>query len=151
MTFTACQRNGEKVPQIIKHIDAIARQKGRDVLFVAFPECYSVGDKYVSPDDCKTRRRVIAWLDQAGIGWCPCAHAAGDDGALLIGYLGHIYIDLPYDTADPEYQKLADFLETPDGKMKIEGVEFYCCPLEIAMKNRHHDEPGYWEEQMKDW
>ena len=35
---------------------------------------------------------------------------------------------------------------TINNKMIIEGkVLFLYLPLEIAMKNAHHDEPGYWE------
>jgi hypothetical protein len=132
---------------LLEHIDAIARQKGRDVLYVVFPECYpDENGQRVRPDECQARQRVIAWLDQAGIAWRPCAHAARDSGWLIIeGYLGHIYIDLPFDTSNAEYRKLADFLETPDGKTKIEGAEFRYWPLEVAMENKHHDEPGYWE------
>jgi hypothetical protein len=70
MVLSLVHRTEEKMPQMIEHIDAIARRKGRDVLYVAF-------------------------------------------------------------------------LETPDGKMKIEGAEFRYWPLEVAMKNKHHDEPGY--------
>jgi hypothetical protein len=142
----------EKImPQLIEHIDAIARRKGRDVLYVVFPECYSAGGNSVEPDQCKARQQVIAWLDQAGIAWYPCAHPACDDGSFFLGYLGHIYIDLPFDTSNAEYRKLADFLETPDGEMKIEGAEFCYWPLEKAMENRHHDEPGYWERQAEKW
>jgi hypothetical protein len=88
---------------------------------------------------------------RAGIAWRPCAHVANDGGALILGYLGHIYVDLPFDTANADYRKLADFLETPDGKMKIEGAEFYFLPLDTAMNNTHHDEPGYWEKQAEEW
>jgi hypothetical protein len=78
-------------------------------------------------------------------------HTARDDGSLFIGYLGYIYIDLPFDTSNAEYQKLADSLETPNGKMKIEGAEFRYLPLEVAMKNKHYDEPGYWEKEAEKW
>jgi len=29
--------------------------------------------------------------------------------------------------------------------MKIDGVVFCYLPLEMAMKNAHHDEPGFWD------
>ena len=140
------------MPLLIEHIDAIARQKGRDVLYVVFPECYpDMTKERVEPNQCKARQRFIAWLDQAGIAWYPCGHPVRDDDPLFLGYLGHIYIDLPFDTSNVEYQKLADFLETPDGKMKIEGAEFRYWPLEVAMENKHHDEPGYWEREAEKW
>ena len=58
---------------------------------------------------------------------------------------GDIYIDVPFDTDNPVFQKLSSYLETPDGVMKIDGVVFCYLPLDVAMENAHHDEPGFWE------
>ena len=42
-------------------------------------------------------------------------------------------------------QKLSEHLEYADGRMKIKGLLFCYVPLEMAMKNKHHDEEGFWE------
>jgi hypothetical protein len=138
------------MPYLIQSIDTIARQKSRDVLYVSFPECDPYKEKIVYPDECKVRQEVIAWLDQAGFSWQPCVRVA-KDGLTPVGSMGDIYIDLPFDTTNADYRKLAEFLETPDGKMKIEGVEFRYLPLEKAMQYKHHDEPGHREEQAEEW
>jgi hypothetical protein len=134
-----------KMPQLIENIDAIARRKGRDVLFLSFPKYSRFKDRYAHHDDSKVRQRVIAWLDQAGISWQECAFPG------FYNYTGDIYVDVPFDTTNADYRKLAEFLETPDGKMKIEGVSFYYLPLEKAMQYKHHDEPGHREEQAEEW
>ena len=50
-----------------------------------------------------------------------------------------------YDENDPVYQRLSRHLEDEQGKPKIKGVLFFYCPLDMAMQNKHHDEPGFWE------
>lgn len=131
------------MPQIIQHIDAIARQKGRAALSVSFyPRPYNPFDDF-DYEKSKARKKVIKWLDKNSMPWQPCGEFANENR--MMPYLGDIYVDVPYDTEDETYKKLASFLENPDGSMKIEGVNFYYTPLEIAMKNKHHDEPGFWE------
>lgn len=82
-------------------------------------------------------------LDAHHIAWSPCGHFADEN--LMVGYRGQIYIDLPFDKALPDYQALEAFLEKPDGFMRLPNTCFIYCPLEVAMKNAHHDEPGFWE------
>ena len=60
-------------------------------------------------------------------------------------YRGSIYVDVPFDTTDSTYQLLQTYLENPDGTMRHPTVTFEYYPLEMAMKNAHHDEPGFWE------
>ena len=135
------------MPMLIEHIDAIARKKGRDVLFLDFPQRKNknIFDLYsMDWDSLPIRQQIIAWLDQNQIGWSHCGHFA-DENMMGGGYQGRIYVDVPFDTKDPIYQKLSDYLETPNGKMKFKGVKFCYLPLEMAMKNAHHDEPGFWE------
>jgi hypothetical protein len=138
------------VPQIIEHIDAIARKKKRDVLFVTFHTWERDADGFQqlnAPDDWRThspRQRVVEWLDSHGIPWQPCGHFA--DTGLMMSYVGQIYIDVPYDTSLPEYQLVERFLENPDGTMAIPGARFCYTTLEEAQRNAQHDEPGFWEE-----
>lgn len=63
----------------------------------------------------------------------------------MLPYLGNIYIDVPFDESDSKYQLVREYLEKPDGTPRDERVRFYYLPLEIAMKNAHHDEPGFWD------
>jgi len=139
------------MPLLIEFIDAIARKKGRDVLFVRFGEIYDAAEPLsISEDDSPhawennpQRIDLIAWLDARGIGWCLCGGFASED--CMCSYQGDIYLDVPIDRADPVYQELSEHLENPDETRKIPGVTFCCLPLKDAMRNAHHDEPGFWE------
>jgi hypothetical protein len=95
------------------------------------------------------RQEVIAWLDNNSMPWVECAGVASENS--MCGYLGSIYIDIPFDTSNAEYQKLRDYLEFPDETMRHKDVAFAYLPLAHAMKNAHHDEPGFWEELAKDF
>jgi hypothetical protein len=131
------------MPQLIEHIDAIARKKGRDVIFVTFPECDVWEFPHMDYEVCAARKTVIRWLDKNHIEWKLCASYASENG--FESYSGQIYIDVPYEPDNPLYQKIESFLENPDGTPKIEGTIFWLLPLEQAMENKHHDEPGFWE------
>lgn len=140
------------MPLLIKHIDAIAREKQRGVLFVAFrseneegdaDEDFSIFPPSIDWENLGSRKQLIAWLDENGIPWLPCGDVANPN--LMISYQGQLYIDVPFDTSIPKYQKLAAYLENPDGSMRHPGVNFHFLSLDVAMKNKEHDEPGYWE------
>jgi hypothetical protein len=140
------------MPQLLSHIDAIARQNGRDVLFVRFGEIDDalvplwISQNESDPHDWKNdpnRIELIAWLDANGIGWCPCGPFASEN--CMYPYMGDIYLDVPFERADPVYQELSHRLEKPDETRKIPGMTFCCLPLERAMQNAHHDEPGFWD------
>lgn len=79
------------MPMLIKHIDAIARQKQSNVLNVVFhPPASGTQDaeEGLSADDFdwKTlpiRQQIIDWLDAQGIGWKHCDHFAHE--GLMMG------------------------------------------------------------------
>ena len=129
------------MPMLIRHIDAIAREKQRAVLFVVF------GKEGAGPNDWQTysaeRRALEAFLESAGIGYEPCGQMA--DECSMRSYAGWLYLDVPFDESDALYQRVAEYLENPDGTLKCPWVRFCYLPLEMAMKNAHHDEPGFWE------
>lgn len=136
------------MPMLIHHIDAIARQKGRDVVFVTFPECDSwLGESPIDYAQCAARDVVITWLDGNRIGWLPCAKFADEN--FIGAYTGDVYVDVPFDPGNEAYRQVKEFLEYPDGTSKIEGARFSYLPLAIAMTNSHHDKPGFWEEWAK--
>jgi hypothetical protein len=131
------------MPVLIDHIDKIARAKKRDVLMLRFTH-ENYGEELSDYDNNATRISVLAWLSQNGIEYCSCGEVANENS--MLAYQGQIYVDVPYDTNEPLYQKLASYLENEDGTMKIKDVGFYLISLADAMKNAHHDEPGFWED-----
>lgn len=133
------------MPQLIEHIDAIARQKNRDVLYLTFfPQSDDLEEiSQFIYQKSEARKTVLQWLDANGIVWQPCGEFARTN--VMMSHLGSVYLDVPFDTQDANFQKLTEYLENPDGSMKIKDVTFWAMRLEHAMKNKHHDEPGFWE------
>lgn len=134
------------MPVLIEHIDKIARIKNRDVLYLVFTnenENNSILDDFLFDyEDHKTRMNIIQWLDENKISHVPCAGEASETG--YSSYCGSLYLDVPYDEKNSDFIKLSEYLENSDGTMKIKYVLFGYFPLEMANKNKHHDEPGYW-------
>ena len=136
------------MPMVIDSIDYIARQKKRDVLYVTFMPINDDGyfdDEDFDWENCYTRKRVIDWLEFNKIGYQFC-HRFWADGLLDYPYQGQVYIDAPFDQNNEQYKILEDYFENPDGSMKDPTVRFCYITLEQAMRNVHHDEPGYWED-----
>lgn len=143
------------MPLFIEPIDAIARKKQRTVLYVTFnPIEMTESDGWDRPTfDWKQdpmRETVCQWLTAHGLPWQPCSHVA-DEETLGSNYEGQIYLDIPFDDNDPLYGQVRDYLENPDGSRRFETVGFWILPLETAMNNAHHDEPGFWERWAKDF
>ena len=128
------------MPKILKHIDKIAREKNRDVLFITFSKEIFPAYDYENYDE---RNNLLKWLKSNNIPYQKCGPIASENG--WESYRGQLYIDLPIDESNEQYQLLCEYLETPDGGFKIEGVEFWFLPLEVALKNKHHDEPCFWD------
>ncbi len=137
------------MPQLIEHIDAIARAKQRDVLFLQFTDPMDqeieLGRQPAGSDwaTVASRLAVIDWLRQNQIGWSPCGEVA--DTNSMRSYAGQIVIDVPFNEASPFYQRVLGYLENPDGSSRIPGVWLCALKLDAAMNNAHHDEPGFWE------
>lgn len=131
------------MPQLIEHIDAIARQKQRDVLYLRFNDPSDSEDWFYDGESSASRQEIINWLNNNQIIWQPCGDVANEN--CMMSYAGQIYLDVPFDEADPVYQRLISHLENPDGTMRLPGVLFCALKLQTAMKNAHHDEPGFWK------
>ena len=139
----------------LKEIDKIAREKQRDVLFVTFNEQGMTASQYDSSNDELPfdwearieRKELINFLEADHIPHRCCFPAQPTNGTLILvsPYEGELYIDIPYDDSDPLYRKLEEYLENPDGSMKIPDVNFWLYPLDMAMENAEHDEPGFWD------
>lgn len=107
--------------QPIPYIDAIAREKNRDVLFVHFED-----------PDSPINEIVLAWLEDHEIAYADCL---GLEEESLHGHeLQHTYIDLAVDEEDPLYRELCEYLEDDEGNMKLEGVLFFVLSLETALE-----------------
>jgi len=128
------------MPQLIDHIDKIARDRKRDVLYVIFHEDTPRNFDY---EKSTARKMVLAWLDENAIAYHACGDVAREDG--WRSYRGQVYLDVPFDDNDPTYRKLRELLENADGSMKTPGAHFCYLPLDHAMKYALHDEPGFWE------
>ncbi|AMO56234.1 hypothetical protein [Endozoicomonas montiporae] len=97
----------------------------------------------------EARETVIKWLDDQKVPYAPCMGIASEN--CLEPYTGNLYLDVPFDEGDESYKKLAEFFEHPDGSMKFDDVVFVYCPLDMAMKNAHHDEPGFWDDWARNF
>ena len=128
------------MPQIIEYIDKIARDKGRGVLYVAFD-----GEKFPSfeYESWEVRKNLLKWFEANNIAVFPCGDIANETE--MIAYRGQLYIDVPFDESNSDYMKVWEHLENSDDSTRIPGVTFIYLALELAMKNKHHDEPGFWE------
>lgn len=132
------------MPQLTEHIDAIARKAGRDVLYLTFlddPAGARVQERW---DENPSRKEVVAWLDANGYEWRPCGEMASDKW-MVESYRGSIYIATPFDRNNGAYIKLEQYLEHPGGALRLPKMRFWVLQLSLAMRNAHHDEPGYWE------
>lgn len=138
------QLSNKNMPRLIEHIDAIARKKQRGVFILEFhPEQWDKIFQYEYKSD-SVRSMVIDWLDEQHIHWEPCGWFASE--TTIMPYLGEVYLDIQFDESCPDYLKLQKYLEHPDGSMRIENVRFCYLTLENAMRNSHHDDPGFWEQ-----
>lgn len=113
--------------QLLKHIDAIAREKNRDVLFVHF-------DHYVHSDQDtnSARQQFIGWLEQQNIRYMPCLGIEPSVRSEV--YSGGLYLDVPFDLQHKAYQKLSGYLEDEQGNMKIKGIQFFVLSLGLALE-----------------
>ncbi len=125
----------------LDHIDAISRRLKRDVLWIDFPKPRKL--RRLWKED-QARAKITTWLDDRGIKWKRCFGIA-DVSCIIESYEGQIFVNLPYDPASRSFDDLNNFLEYPDGKSRFENVTFNLLRLPEAMKNKHHDEPGFWD------
>jgi hypothetical protein len=88
------------MPQLIQHIDPIAREKQRAVLFLLFNDPVQKDD---DKDDFwpnldyqahRARQEILAWFEANGVPYSSCAHFASENG--MIPYQEQLYIDVPF-------------------------------------------------------
>jgi hypothetical protein len=139
------------MPRLLTHIDAIARQKQRGVLYITFHSGSILDEDWAAYDweEDPIREKICNWLTEHLIPWEPCGDIASENS--MIKYRGQIYLDIPYDENNSEYILARDYLENPDGSFRFEPAIWWYIPLEVAMENAHHDEPGYWDKWVEDF
>lgn len=131
------------MPQLVEHIDAIARREGRDVLYLTFHEDQTGASVAEHWKDNLSRQAVIDWLMRNGYTWRACGEMASEN--TIRGYRGSIYIATPFNWEEPAYLALERYLEHEDGTPRLPKMRFWVLTLNLAMKNAHHDEPGFWD------
>lgn len=128
------------MPVVLQSIDAIARQRGRDMLMVSFTSNgnQTFNGKELSPRRERLRREIMQWLDVAQIPYGMCFGFWSDE-LIITPYQGHLYLDVPNDPGSELYQRVAAHLENANGTPRIRGVTFWLVLLSQAMENAHHD------------
>ena len=117
------------MPQLIQCIDQVARDKKRDVLFL----CFGIDkDILFNYKRSTIRKKILTWLDCNAIPYFECSAVTSDKSGGW--YLGEIYIDIPFDTENEQYRKLADYLEDEKGMVKHKSVGFYIYPYKSAIE-----------------
>ena len=114
------------MPQLIQYLDEIARDKKRDILFLRFAK-----DMFFNYERSRIRKRILAWFDQNAIPYEECMEGTSDKGGGW--YLGEVYLDVPFDTENEQYKRLAAYLEDDKGKVKHRNVGFYIYPYASAI------------------
>ena len=119
---------------IIYSADSIARQLQRGVLYCSFktPQTDPISEFTNSGyEKNETRIAFLKFLESHKIEYQRCAPCEPTEGnGWLVGYFGHIFVDVPYDVENPQYKLVQQFLEHDDGTMRYEDTNFYYVSLE---------------------
>lgn len=124
------------MPQLIRTIDEIAREKQRDVIFVQFHNFSTgfVADYRTNP----SRAAIISWLDEQRIMYLPCG--GFDSGCIVEGYDGELYIDVAIDEKDDNFFKLSEWFLRDEGEPRHENAWLFYLPLAVALLNSNEEE-----------
>lgn len=134
------------MPQILENIDKIARDKNRDVIYISFNREKFPSFEY---EDYDERNKLLEWIEANNIPYSLCGPLASENG--WERYRGQLYLDVPIDESNKQYQLICEHMDHPDGSFKIPGVESWIFPLKKALENKHHDEPGFWDKWAEDF
>lgn len=143
----------KKAKNFLKYIDAIAREKQHDVIWLKFSTAlFHFRDKEGLNNIRIQRDKIINWLNSNNIEWEECGEIA-DESSITEVYFGQIFIDILPENKNVHFQRLQRYLKNDSGFMKTEfkDAKLLVLPLEKAMQNAHHDEPGFWEKWAEDF
>lgn len=126
----------------IEHIDAIARKKHRDVMFLDFTVPDDAETKFITYryEEDLVRREVLEWLETHCISYMMCGDFATELEWNI--YRGQIYVDIVPNMLNKEFH---NYLNSSSFKLKGAYVKSYILPLDVAMQNAYHDEDGFWD------
>ena len=127
---------------IIRPIDAIARDKKRDVIHLSFEPAAGYPRRTQMRRDSRWLA-VTAWLEEHGIEFEPCADLAGEDGFVSGRYGGRLYIDLPMDMNNAQFMDFSMRLRRKEKPLGLPGVVPNVTHLHAALRNAHHDRTPY--------
>lgn len=117
------------MPNLLQHIDEIAIEKNRTVLFLRF--CEKLYDHEYNPGNDTLRDKILRWLDTHSVPYYPCGPM--QNPLVMASYDGTIYLDVPMDETLDLYQLLCDEF---DHDKYPKRVTFQYLPLKYAKKNR---------------
>ncbi len=120
-------------------IDGIARQLGRDVLFIAL-----LDEEDESLDIYTEIEPVTNWLEANSIIYRLCT--ACEEGVVYIeGGPGCIYLDVEPNTDLRQLAVLVDKFGPVGGPQSVSGFQLSVLTLEDALKNAEQDDPSFWD------
>ena len=141
-TFT----HSPHMPVVIRTLDQIAREKQRGAIFITFqkeverlpgyPDCMD----YRIFDYERDQKRIlfVKWLYENHINFEECF---GCGSVRSWRHKGQIYLDVPYDESNSQYQLLRQYIENLDGSLKDPEVAWCFLKLETAIQYEYYD---YW-------
>ena len=122
------------MPYLMHHIDEIARQKKRNIIFVKFTRVETISvEKHLKKIEPR-RKMIIKWLSNRKIKWQPCYDVFR--GHIELPYDGHLYIELSVDKRDHTYLEFCKLLENEDETPKFKGVSLWIFRYSDGRKNR---------------
>ena len=123
----------------VRTIDGIARQLGRDVLFLAL-----LDEEGASLDIHAEIEPVTNWFEANGIIYRLCT--AFEEGVVYIeGGPGCIYLDVEPNTDLGKLAVLLNKFGPVSGPQSVSGFQLSVLTLENALKNAEQDDPSFWD------
>jgi hypothetical protein len=125
--------------KLIKTIDAIARERRADVIFLA-----TFDDNGRHTREHPAIMAATMWLTDEGIRWELC-------GGFQTGWISLeggprvIFIDVPHEPGSGTLKKLEARFESGDGSPRIPGLILTLLTLDEAMENAEQDNPEFWD------
>lgn len=125
--------------QRIKTIDAIARERRTDTMFIAM-----VNRAGEATRDHPAIAEATTWLTEEGLGWEICA-GFQRGFVSLEGGSRVIFIDAPYAPGSRTLARLEARFEREDGTPRTPGIILALLTLDEAMSNAEQDDPVFWD------
>lgn len=131
------------MPLLIEYMDAVARRLSHDLLFFGpMP-----GGSFDDDSDADWLRAPAAdsireWLDAAGVAHGICGPTS--NSGWIEGGPKYLYLELPYDADNADYQRLCAFVQDhDDGRTRWPDIRFCVLTLANAMKAGADKDRGF--------